>query len=259
MNKVALSVAIGIGAGLAIWGAYAATPYVGVHLTPMAIMVIAAGLAFGSSAALLAFFVLDKQEPKKVKPWRRISHLATDEYRYFPTTGVRLVLHPDTEIKELDIFRNTNSYATKDVVLVIKKSKKATFNPVVLRDLFAKLSGLERFEHILMINEHDEYIGYIPALYARMRWRDRESETAITKYIVSVLENPEDNGGVLREIDGLGVAALISDRELISDALSKLADSMFRGFVVYRGRRNRKLIGVIYEQALVTANLKYKD
>lgn len=260
MKRVAISTAIGACAGLALWGAYLGAPYAGLTLTPTTLLVAAAIVAFGSSVALLSLSAFAKPEGTAPKPWRRISHLASSEYRRFPRGGVRLRLRPDTVIDELDIVRHPDSYKSKDIFLTIKKaSGKSIFNPVVLSRLFEKLSGFAGFEHILLVNEHDEFVGYIPALYARFHWRAAESEAAITKYIIRVFDDPEENSGVLREIDGLGVNATISDRELVTDALKKLSESLFRGFVVCGGRRNRKPIGVIYEDELFRASIKRDD
>ena len=47
MNKVAISTAIGVGAGVALAGAYIGAPYAGLYLTPTSVMVFAAVVAFG--------------------------------------------------------------------------------------------------------------------------------------------------------------------------------------------------------------------
>ncbi len=258
MKRVAISTAIGACAGLALWGAYLGAPYAGLTLTPTTLLVSAAIVAFGSSVALLSLSAFAKPEGTAPKPWRRISHLGMDDYKHFPRGGVRLTLRPDTAIGELDIVRHPKSYVSKNILLTIKKGK-TLFNPIVLSQLFKALSEFAGFEHILLVNEHDEFIGYIPAMRARLYWRGPESEAAITKYIIRVLEDPEENSGVLREIDALGVKAKVSDSILVTDALKLLSESLFRGLIVFRGERNRKPIGVIYEDELFRASIKRDD
>ncbi|MDE2183808.1 MAG: hypothetical protein KGJ78_12390 [Alphaproteobacteria bacterium] len=260
MEKAAISGAVGLGAGLLLWGAYVTAPYAGITISPTAIMVLAGGVAFGSSIALMTFVVLNRPEPRHPKPWRRIADLSVADYLHFPRSGVRLVVKPDTMIRELDICRHPTSYASKDVVLTIKKaSGKAIFNPLLLAELFKNLSGFANFLHVLLVNEHDEFVGYIPAYYARTQMVGAQGEGKITKYIIDVLSDPPSKSVQLREIGGLSVYETISDKTLITDALKRLSEGLFRGFVVFPGHRNRKPIGVIFEDALVKANMLYRD
>lgn len=260
MEKVAISGAIGLGAGLVLWGAYAASLYAGITVSPTTIMVMAAGLAFGSSIAIMTFVVLNRPEPASPKPWRRIANLAETDYLHFPRGGVRLVVRPDTVIQELDICRHPESYETKEIVLTLKKATgKAIFNPLLLAELFKKLARFGNFLHIVLVNEHDEFLGYIPAYYARTQMAGPSGEGKITKYIINVLGDPAGQSPLLREIGGLSVHETISDNELISAALKKLSEGLFRGFVVFHDKRNRKPLGVIFEDALVKANMLYRD
>jgi len=79
MNKIAISCAIGAGAGLALAGAYVGAPYAGVHPTPTAMMVSAAVVAFGSSIALLTLSVLGRTEKKQEKSSKRLGKLGEDD------------------------------------------------------------------------------------------------------------------------------------------------------------------------------------
>jgi hypothetical protein len=259
MNKVAISCAIGAGAGLALAGAYIGAPYAGVHLTPTAMMVSAAVVAFGSSIALLTLSVLGKTEKKKAPSTKRLRDLADDDFARFPTSGVRIVLKPDSVIEELEVVRHPSAYTKKDVFLSIKKSSgKAVFNPVLLRRLFVALKDFEFFLHILLVNEHDEYVGYIPAAYARAFLIDNDTESRIVKYIIDVLGKP-GYSIVLREINGLSIRECISDEALVSAAQTKVTENHLRGLVVFKDERNRKPLGVIYEEDLVKLTMKNAD
>ena len=260
MNKVAISAAIGIGAGLALVGAYIGAPYAGVRLTPDILLVVAAVTAFGSTFAMLSLTALSKPEKKKEPSSRRLSDLADADFAHFPTSGVRIVLRPDSVIEEFDVVRSPANYTKKDIFLTIKKpSGKSVFNPVLIKRLFVALKEFPNFVHILLTNEHDEYIGYIPATYVRAFMVGDDAETKIVKYIVNVLTNPRERSQDLHNINGLSIDETIADSEHLNDALKKMSDGLFRGFVVFKSKRNRKPVGVIYETDLVKLNLPGKS
>jgi hypothetical protein len=256
MGKVAVSSAIGVFAGLILLGAYVAAPYAGVRLAPETVMIAVAIFVFGSTVAILAqnAFRIEKKAPQVS---RRLGDLSEKDYARFPTSGARLVVRPDTVIEELDIIRHPESYETKDVFLTIKKATgKSIFNPIVLLKLFKGLSGFKNFIHILLVNEHDEFVGYIPAGYAR--WdllHASDPETLIVKYIIDVLADPRKSDR-LREIKGLSVDECIFDHERVSAALKKVSDGLFRGLVIFKDKRNRKPLGVIYAEALFQLNMR---
>lgn len=256
MNKVAISCAIGVVAGLALAGAYAAAPYAGLVVAPSTLMVVAAIVAFGSSIAILTLTALNKPEKEKEKKQGlRLSELKEADYAHFPTTGLRIVLKPDTAIGELDVFRHPDAYAQKDILLTIKKSSgKTVFNPILIKQLFKKLSGFDKFMHVLLVNEHDEFVGYIPAYYARTKLTGDTSESQIRKYIIDVLADPKISYTLI-EIGGLSKDETVSDNERIGDTLKRISESLFRGLIVFKDKRNRKPIGVIYSEDLVKLNM----
>ena len=256
MKKIAISCAIGAGAGLALVGVYVGAPYAGVHLTPAAMMVSAAVVAFGSSIALLTLSALSKPEKKQEKSSKRLSALTLEDYAHFPTSGLHIVLRPDSAIEELDVVRHPDAYAKKDVFLTIKKSSgKTMFNPILIKRLFEKLSRFENFVHILLVNEHDEYIGYMPAGYARWHLLGEDAESLIRKYIVDVLADPKTSAALI-EIGGLSKDETVSDSETVADTLKKASDGFFRGLVVFKDKRNRKPVGVIYTEDLVRLSIQ---
>ena len=112
MKKVAISCAIGVIAGLALAGAYFAAPYAGVSVAPATLMIAAAIVAFGSSVAILTLSALSKPEKKDDKrPTKRLSELADGDYAHFPTTGVRIVLRPDSVISRPKVLRSPRCHA----------------------------------------------------------------------------------------------------------------------------------------------------
>ena len=259
MNKVAISTAIGVGAGLALAGVYIGAPYAGVTLAPTTVLVVAAAVAFGASIAVLTMTALPKPEKKRAPSTKRLRDLADDDFAHFPTRGLRLVVKQDSVIEEFDVVRNPSAYTKKDIVLTIKKtSGKTVFNPVLLKRLFVALKGFENFVHILLVNEHDEYIGYMPAAYARWPLLVGDTETLIVKYIIDVLANP-GLSIVLREINGLSVNDYIYGHELVSTAQRKMTDDHLRGLVVFKSERNRKPTGVLYEEDVVRLIMKGAD
>jgi len=256
-NRGVIAAAVGIGAGLLLAAAYFGAPYAGLHVSPTVVMIWVAIFVFGSTVALITQTALTKTADKSPKPWRRLSDLARGDYPHFPKSGLRLVLKPDTVIEEWGVVKHPDKYKDGDAFLTIKKATgKAIFNPVVISRLFGVMAGFGNFLHIILVNEHDEFIGYIPAPYARLRMTGPEAENRIRKYVVDVLDKPSERSIDLREIGGLSMNETIGDNELITEALRKLSEGLFRGFVVFRGRRNRKPLGVIWEDDLYRAAMK---
>lgn len=257
VNKGVIAALVGLGAGLLLAGAYVGAPYAGVSISPNTVMVFVAVVVFASTIMLLTHAALSRPEKKGPRPWRRIGDLKPEEYVPFPKKGLRPVLKPDTAVGEWDLMRHPDRYKDDDILLTIKKAKgKAIHNPLVIQALFEKIKGFGGFMHILLVNEHDEYVGYIPAAYARWKMTGDDAESRITKYIVEVLADPERNSIELREIGGLSIKETIPDSETVSSALQKLSEGLFRGFVIFKDMRNRKPVGVIYEEHLYRAAIK---
>jgi CBS domain-containing protein len=257
MNKVAISALVGSAAALALSAAYLGAPYIGYHIDPATLVAAAAIVAFGSAVAVLTLSALSKPEKKKPKKSRELRDLAVADYAHFPTGGLRIVLRSDSVIDEFDVVRNPKNYEKKDIFLVIKKSSgKSVFNPVLIKRLFVTLKDFENFLHILLVNEHDEYVGYIPAAYVRWHMVGDDAETKIVRYVIEVLNDPKSNSIRLREINGLSMDEAVSDNETVAVALKTVSEGLFRGLVVFKNRRNRKPVGVIYEEDLVKLNIE---
>ena len=259
-DKGVVAALVGICAGLLLASAYYGAPYAGVQVNPTLMTMAAAVAAFAASVALLTLTALNKPAEKKPAQSRRLSELDDKTFARFPTSsaGPRLVLKPDTVIEEWDIVRNASAaekYAKKEILLIIKKGGgKVQFNPVVIKNLFVKLKGFAGFLHILLVNEHDEFIGYMPAAYARAYLTDAGAESLIVKFIVDVLANP--NSTVLRDIRGMARHDTIFDHNTVRDAQRKVTDDHLYGLVIFRDKRIRKPLGVIYEEDLVKLTLE---
>ena len=87
---------------------------------------------------------------------------------------------------------------------------------------------------------------------------DNDTESLIVKYIIDVLGKP-GYSIVLREINGLSIRECISDDALVSAAQAKVTEDHLRGLVVFKDERNRKPLGVIYEEDLVKLTMKNAD
>lgn len=258
-SKGVVSAVTGFGAGLLIAAAYVGAPYAGLHLSPTVVTLAAAVTAFAASVALLTLTALTRPDEKKPATSRKLRDLDKKAFAHFPSHGVRLELKPDSTIEEWDIVRNPSareSYADRDILLVIKKSKaKQPFNPSVIRKLFNALKLYQGFIHITLVNEHDEFVGYMPAAYARLYLTGDGAEAQIVKYIVDVLTNP-DAGTVLRDIRGFSRHDTIFDHMTVRDAQKKVTEDHLYGLVVFKEKRNRKPLGVIYEEDLVKLTME---
>jgi hypothetical protein len=266
-DKGVVAALIGIGAGLLLAAAYFGAPYAGYHFDITMMTLAAAVTAFCASVGLLVFVALPKPKKKKIDEIR-IRDLPPDAFARFPTDGPRPVIRPDMLPKDIGVVRDSGGgkYADKNIFVTIKKGK-GIFNPNVLKQIFAGLKGYQNFIHVLLVNEHDEYVGYLPALYARSFMTGDNAETLIGRYITDVFDNP--NARTLREIDSVlrdGVLLkkcialtcddCISADRTVTEAMEKVTADHLRGLVVYHGHRNRKAIGVIWDEDLLRLVLK---
>jgi hypothetical protein len=263
-NKGVIAAFAGVGAGSVMTAAYFGAPYAGYHISAMTMTLAAAVAAFGASISLLTLSALTRVEKKKPASTTRLRDLDFKAFEHFPTGGVRIVVKPDTAVTDFGVVRHPKDYEGRDVFVTIKKaSGKSVFNPIVLKQLFEALKNFENFIHILLINEYEEYIGYVPAAYARAYMIGDNAETQIARYITDVLADPgysivlrEIGGFSMKKCIGLSVRDCIPDDALVSEALKKMTDLHLRGLVVFKDQRNRKPVGVIYDEDLVRLMLK---
>jgi hypothetical protein len=252
MGKVVLSAALGIAAA----GAMMAAPYAGVHVSPLQMMMIAAALSIGAAVAVLTRTVADKAGKSK-KDILLSSQLkeAAQLIARFPSGGdaVSLSIKPDTLIDRLEVVEHPGKSVTRDIFVTLKNSGSTKFNPVELKRLFVALKDQPGFIHLVLLDSHGEFVGYIPGFYAKQEFTGPSAEVQIAKYVDAVFA--DDNNSVnLRQIEGAGKSDIISDEDKISDAIVKMAGG-FRRLVVLRRGYHRRPIGLVNFSDLMSETL----
>jgi len=254
MNKVAISALIGVAVG----GSAMAAPYAGVHIPLPMMMAGAAALSMGAAAAVLTRSVLEKPPAHGLHDdvgtvrLKKIPGLIDK----FPTGSgaLQLSVRPDTKAENLDVVKHPAQYAGKDIVVSLKASSSSTFNPVELRRLFTSLRDRQPgFVHLILLDKHDEFVGYIPGFFAKREFTNGGAEASIAKYIVDVFADP-NNSANLGLIDGASRVDTISDEAKISEAVERISGG-FRTLVVLDGGLHRKPIGLVNFNGLMAHTL----
>ena len=251
MNKVAVSAAVGVG----VAGAAFAAPYAGVQI-PLTTMIFAgAALSMGAASAILTNALLAKP-PKKARNDLMSERLSTSGLILNfpkPSESLALSVRPETRPELLDAVKNPGRYS-KDIVVWLRGTKEAKFNPVVLKQLFTALSREGNFLHVILTAKNDEFIGYIPAAYARTSFCGPDAEVQIAKYIVNVFAD-DANSVNLREImGGAGKSDVISDSAEVADAIKRMAGG-FKRLVVLHNGYHRKPVGLLDFNELMSGAL----
>ncbi len=159
MKHIAISLLCGLVACLVLGGAYAGALYWGVRLDATQVVVGAALLAFASSTAVFTLFALNKPVAKTPYQRTRLNEMpAMQKVSLFDDPDkIRIFARPEQSLAEIlarfgDTFKKPSSEVdSKKIVLTLKGSKKAEFNPVILRALFATLAPY-KLEHVLLLN-----------------------------------------------------------------------------------------------------------
>jgi hypothetical protein len=254
MGKVAIAAAAGVGvAGLLLAGTY-----LGVQLPPALLMSVAAALSVGAATAVLTRYALDRPKDKPRgnellgKRLRDVKELVAA----FPKGGgaLQLSIKADTIIEELEVVKNPSSYAAKDVIVTLKDAGKgngpaAVFNPVTLKKLFVALKSQANFLHVVLMDRHDEFVGYIPSFRAKSEFTGGNAEGQIVRYIIEVFADHAKSVN-LRQIDGLSNTDIISDEAKVAEARSRM-EGGFHHLVVLHGGRHRKPIGLLHSEQLL--------
>jgi len=252
MGKVVLSAALGIAAVAAVMAA----PYAGVHITQAQMMMIAAALSVGAAVAVLTRTIADKAGRSK-KDILLSSQLkeAGQLIARFPSGGdiLSLSIKPDTLIDKLEVVDNPGKCITRDIMVTLKNSGSTKFNPVELKRLFMALKDQPGFIHLVLLDSHGEFVGYIPGFYAKREFTGSNAEVQIAKYVDDVFA--DDNNSVnLRQIEGAGKSDIISDEAKISEAIVKMAGG-FRRLIVLRRGYHRRPIGLVNFSDLMSETL----
>jgi hypothetical protein len=266
MGKVAIAAA----AGVVVAGILLAAMYLGIQLPPALLMSVAAALSVGAATAVLTRYALDrpKERPRGSELLGKRIRDVKDLVTGFPKGGgaVQLVIKADTIVDELEVVKNPASYADRDIVVKFKDNGKpssnpgAVFNPVTLKRLFSALKGQPNFLHVLLLNSHDEFVGYIPGFRAKTQFTGPNGEGQIVKYIIEILadhdEKSDEDGTsyaksvILREIDGLAKTDVINDEVKVEDAQRRMQGGFHR-LMVLHGGRHRKPTGLLFSERLL--------
>ena len=249
MNKVAISAAIGI----AVAGGAMAAPYAGLHVPLQTMMAAAAALSMGAATAVMTRSVLDKPRHDTLHAdagsirLKKLPGLITK----FPVEKgtLQISMRPDTKVDLLEVVKHPASYAGKDIVVSLRAANTSTFNPVELKKLFRALRDQMGFVHLILLDSHDEFVGYIPGFYAKRDFTGAGAETAIAKYVVDVFADP-NNSANLRLIDGAGKTDTISNEAKVAEAVERVTGG-FRTLVVLEGGNHRKPIGLVNFNSLM--------
>jgi hypothetical protein len=255
MGKVALSAA----AGIVVAGVLLAVMYLGIRLPPALLMSIAAALSVGAATAVLTRYAIDRPRERPRgnellgKRLRDVKELVAS----FPRGGgaVQLSVKPDTLIDELEVVKNPATYATKEITVTLKDSGKgngpaSVFNPVTLKRFFVALKDQANFLHVVLLDKHDEFLGYIPSFRAKSEFTGGNAEGQIVKFIIDVFSDHSKSVN-LRQIDGLASTDVISDEAKLAEARSRM-EGGFHRLVVLRGGRHRKPIGLLHSEQLLS-------
>jgi hypothetical protein len=251
MNKVAVSAAIGV----AVAGGALAAPYMGVHV-PLATMVLtAAALSMGAASAVLTSAVLAKPAKKSGGGFMTERLASSGLILKFPkvSESLSLSIRPETRPEFLDVVKNPTKYVNKDIVVWLRGAGEEKFNPVLLKQLFTALSREGNFIHVILTAKNEEFAGYIPASYARMRFTGPDAEVQIARYIVDVFAD-HANSVYLREIGGAGKVDVISDAAEVAEAMKRMAGG-FKRLVVLHNGYHRKPVGILDFSDLMSSTL----
>ncbi len=254
MNRIAI---VAIGALLAVaapLAVYFAVPRLGGHVDSNLIILVAGALAFGASTAALLLTALTR--PVAARPYQRtkLNEMpVTQKVSLFSDAEkVSITARPEQSAGEVlvrfgDTFKASPEQMEKKIVLTLKGSKKAAFNPVVLRQLFATLAPY-KLEHVVLM-EGESFVGYIPGKKAATDFTGAHAESKIAECIVKVLADPAQTKA-LRAMNGATVADTVDESDDIRKAVIKFnADESLQELIVHKHLRP---VGVITRSDLLT-------
>jgi hypothetical protein len=257
MKRRLLAVAIGFGAGLLLLGAYLAALNAGIHLRPDLVMAGSAALVFAGAVALFALVTMDRPAFRSARAALPLNEDPAKEYIFFfrgPAT-LQITARPDMSVGEMlvrfgDAFKATPDKMTKPITVTLKGSAKKPFAAMTLQQLFAVLKPFN-LEHVLLMDDRDELVGYIPGKRALKEFTDDKAKENIDKFVVNVLIRPMESP-VLRELGGLTGDDTIKESETAFDAAAQLwKNEKVQGLIV---QRKLKPVGFISKVDVLRIN-----
>lgn len=230
-----------------------ALPYAGYHIPLETMMAAAAALSMGAAAAVMTRSVIDK-------PAHHTLHADAGAVRLKKLPGLiarfpvekgtlQLSVRPDTKIEMLEVVKHPANYTNKDIVVSLRAASGSTFNPVELKTLFRALRDQMGFVHLILLDHHDEFVGYLPGFFAKREFTGPGAEAAIARYVVEVFTDPA-NSANLRLVDGAAKTDTISDEAKIGEAVERVTGG-FRTLVVLDGGNHRKPVGIVNFSSLM--------
>jgi hypothetical protein len=231
-------------------------PYAGVRIPLEQLMLGAAGVSTGVALGAVVYLLLNKT-PGKISPSELMSKRLCDIeglIRPFPTEKVQaLSVRPETFARDIDTVRHPEKYRDKTITLSLRGPSKGgePFNPVKLREIFDGLRREQNFDHVILYDDHKEFIGYIPALYARSAFIDPGAAEAYISRAITDIYAGSFNAQDLRRIGGATRSDVISDSAPLSEAAVRMGGGI-RQLVVLQNNYHRKPIGLLYADSLVT-------
>jgi len=164
---------------------------------------------------------------------------ATEYIFYFKGADILQVsAKPDMAVGEMlvrfgEAFKAPPDKMTKPIVVTLKGSSKKPFATMTLQQLFAMLKPYN-LEHVLLMNEKDEFIGYIPGKRAAKEFTGDKAMENIDKFIVKIFANPADCT-ILRDVGGATRDDTIAETETAMSAQAKLwTNEKIQGLVIHR-------------------------
>jgi hypothetical protein len=255
MSRIAVVATGTVLAVLAPLAAYFAAPRFGIHIDSSLVILVAGALAFGASTAALLLAATSR--PGAARPYQRtrLNEMpVTQKISLFRDADkLEIIARPEQSAGEIlvrfgDTFKNPPEQVEKKFVVTLRGTKKAAFNPVVLRQLFATLAPF-KLEHVILMQEGETFVGYIPGKRAAADFTGTNAESKITDCIVKVLANPSETKA-LKAMNGATMNDIVADTDNIRQAVIKFnADDTVQELVVHR---HLKPIGVITKSDLLT-------
>ena len=249
MRKVALAALSGIAVALLMAGLYFSAVQAGVHLNGTEIVVAAAMLAFASSTAVFVLVALSRPTSGKTPYQRtRLNEMPAARFvsLFDDPDKLRIAARPEQSLAEIlapfdDKLKNPDQLKERKIVLVLRDSRRNSFNPVILRPLFATFQPY-KLEHVVLMDHEDHFMGYIPGDRALKEFNGTNAETKIADAITKVLRDPSDNKS-LRALNGITQDDTVSETDDIRQAALKLyANDAVNGLVVHKRLRPSGMI-----------------
>jgi hypothetical protein len=240
MGRRLLAALTGLGAGVAVLGAYFAALRYGVQLRPDLVVAAGAALVFAGAVALFTLVAMDRPAFRRAPAALVLNEDPAKEYVFFFRGAdiLQVAARPDMSVGEMlvrfgDTFKAPPEQMKKPIVVTIKGSGRKPFAWMTLHQLFLVLKPYN-VEHVLLMTEREEFIGYLPGKRAAKDFTGDKAMENIDKYVIQVLVKPEGSA-VLRDLGGVTADDTVAETENALQAQAKLwANEKVQGLVLHR-------------------------